>query len=98
MIRFHPEAAEELRDAARWYEGKREGLGDEFLEELRRTLDFIEQNPGASPTDPSRTGQAALVRRFPFRVVFRTVGNDIQVLACAHTSRHPKYWLKRLDD
>ena len=33
-IYFHPEATEEARAAAAWYEDIREGLGNEFSKEL----------------------------------------------------------------
>ena len=36
---IRPEAVIELREAAEWYEGEREGLGAELIEEFERTLD-----------------------------------------------------------
>jgi hypothetical protein len=38
-VRFLPEAEDEVIDAARWYDGQRSGLGDEFLAGLDILLD-----------------------------------------------------------
>jgi hypothetical protein len=36
--RFRPEAEADLADAYRWYEDKRVGLGDEFLDTVDRVV------------------------------------------------------------
>lgn len=38
LIRVRPEAAQDLEDAAGWYKEQSEGLGNKFLEEVRRCL------------------------------------------------------------
>jgi hypothetical protein len=40
-VRAEAEASAELEEAAVWYEGKREGLGLEFLEAVDFALDFV---------------------------------------------------------
>ena len=37
---LHPEARQELRAAAIWYDDQREGLGDEFVQERTVILAF----------------------------------------------------------
>lgn len=37
----------------------------------------------------------AVLRRFPFRVVFEELEDEIRVLAVAHKSRDPGFWLGR---
>ena len=37
----------------------------------------------------------ALVRRFPYRVLYRIVGDVIQVVACYHGHRDPRLWTER---
>lgn len=42
---FHPLAESELRDAARYYEECRKGLGRSFLAEVRRSIQLVLTNP-----------------------------------------------------
>ena len=44
-IEFHPDAAEEAREAARRYEEVRDGLGLDFRDELAIVLERIRENP-----------------------------------------------------
>jgi len=39
--------------------------------------------------------RSAKLRRFPYRVVYVIVGDDIDVLAVAHAKRRPAYWRAR---
>lgn len=97
-IRVEGSAQAELRSATRWYEEQRPGLGAEFLREIQRTLDILQRHPviGARVpyVDESVHVRRILVRRFPFNVVYRRRGNELQVIAFAHTSRNPGYWMK----
>jgi hypothetical protein len=42
---FDSEASDELHAAARYYEEKREGLGDEFMEEVEQAKERIGRMP-----------------------------------------------------
>ncbi len=44
-VELHPEAQSEIRSAALWYEERRAGLGDEFIEEVSKVLWRVEQAP-----------------------------------------------------
>ncbi|WP_102017610.1 type II toxin-antitoxin system RelE/ParE family toxin [Rhodopirellula islandica] len=39
-----------------------------------------------------------LLRRFPFRVIYRVDGEDVVVVAVAHGSQDPNYWATRRSD
>lgn len=47
-----PEAAEELLEAAEWYEARRPGLGAEFVGEVDRAMDAIVSSPLAAAAWP----------------------------------------------
>ena len=36
-----------------------------------------------------------LLRRFPFRIIYRIANFDILIIAVAHGSRSPDYWMNR---
>lgn len=95
----HPEADEEIQAAVRYYEVQRSGLGGDFLAELRTHLERIADDPLTLPkleTAPKRLEiRRILIQRFKYVVVFEVFDNEVLVLAVAHGSRRPNYWLKR---
>jgi len=93
-IRLRDEAERDIALAASWYEEQREGLGQEFLDELLATLGTIAEQPRAYPAR-HRDVRRALMRRFPFGVFFQTTASDIVVVAVFHGSRHPRGWRRR---
>ncbi|MCA3008429.1 MAG: hypothetical protein INH34_08685 [Phycisphaerales bacterium] len=42
-----------------------------------------------------RDARQALVRRFPYRVLDRIVGEEIVVVACLHAHQDPRTWRRR---
>jgi plasmid stabilization system protein ParE len=91
---FRPEAEAELLDARAWYEGQRVGLGATFAAAVETTLTAILQDPLAYPRVKGDT-RRALVPRFPYAVYFRTIGDEIIVLAVMHGRRLPQHWRSR---
>ena len=65
-------AADELREAIRWYETQRAGLGGEFLNAVTAALFRISAHP-ESGTVISEDGHTrrVLVTTFPYQVVYR---------------------------
>jgi hypothetical protein len=66
-IDFHPDAAQEARDAAARYEGLQPGLGDAFRTELAAALTRIQQNPQLHAVE-SGSIRICLLHRFPYSV------------------------------
>ena len=91
---FRPEAESELLDARGWYEEQRFGLGRIFADAVDRTVAAILQSPFAYPRVHGET-RRALVQRFPYAVYFRTIGDEVVVLAVMHGRRHPHRWQSR---
>ena len=46
MLEFLEDAAVELELAVAWYDTQRPGLGAEFLDALRATVQYAEDSPG----------------------------------------------------
>ncbi len=95
-IRTSEPAAEEFREAVRWYEARHSGLGAEFLDAVAATLSRIETNPeiGTTISTDGRT-RRALVARFPYQVVYRLRPAETVIVAVAHAKRAPGYWKHR---
>ena len=90
-----PEAELDALEAALWYDGGREGLGAEFVAELRATFAHVEEGPLRCPLE-FRDVRRAILRRFPFGVFFIVEGERATVLAITHVRRNPIVWQTRM--
>ena len=98
-VRLHEEAVIEAAEAARWYSQQQRGLGKEFTQELKRCLRSLRANPTRLPlletAPPNLEVRRVLTARFPYKIIFEIIQNEVVVLAVAHGSRRPDYWIKR---
>lgn len=92
---FHPEAADEFRDAFRWYASQSSQAVRLFAEASALTLEHIASRPRTFGSIGFGL-RSALVRRFPYHVIFRIETDHCFIFAFAHTSRRPGYWVDRL--
>lgn len=94
--RFHPAARTELRRAAAWYERECRGLGQQFIDEVERTVRDVVAAPDRWPRwSESRPERRLLVKRFPYVVIYEHLGDEVFIKAIAHTKRRPAYWARR---
>ena len=101
-LKIHPVAEDELFHAAAWYDDRRQGLGEDFLEHVYRWFDIILESPSAWPLWPGTPDdlvtpiRRVLLDRFPFAIGYQVSGDYVLVLAVAHCRRTPLYWGGRL--
>ena len=90
-----PEAEQDIAEAYAWYEGRRSGLGEEFLSCLDACIEGIRRTPKmyAIVHEIYRRG---LVRRFPYAIFFEYGENEVSIYGIFTTSRDPDKWRKRL--
>ena len=97
---LHAGASADIEASALWYATEREGLGEEFLDEVSRALEAISAAPRTWPVWPGSSRGGSVRRfalaRFPFGVAYRIIDDRIVVLAVAHAKRKPGYWFDRL--
>ena len=89
-----PLAEADLDEAFAWYETRSVSLGVDFLRAVDECLNAIAATPLAYPV-VYRGARRALLRRFPYAVLYVQANDHIEVLACAHTSLHPRRWRRR---
>jgi plasmid stabilization system protein ParE len=95
-LRVLPEAEAEVQSAAIWYEGKRPGLGIEFIAVLDGAFESILENPEACPVWRSdRPYRRRPLMHFPYVVFFSIEAETVEIVAVAHAKRSPGYWLDR---
>ena len=92
---FLPEAEGEMNEAARFYEERSEGLGQDFLEEVEQTVGSILAFPKGGPV-VSRNLRRRIMRRFPFGLLYAIEPEQIVIVAVAHLKRRPGYWKVRV--
>lgn len=88
-------AEQELVSAAKWYEGKRSGLGHEYLTAVATAFRAVQETPDAFPAWERTSFRKCQVTRFPYAVFFVVSDDEIEVVAVAHGRRRPGYWRNR---
>ena len=93
---LHPEAEAELAAAAAFYKQQAGvALASAFLAEFGRVAGLLVSNPGlGTPT----IGELRVhpMRRFPYSLAYRAVGQSERILVVGHQHRRPGYWRERL--
>ncbi|MCY3023239.1 MAG: type II toxin-antitoxin system RelE/ParE family toxin [Planctomycetota bacterium] len=92
---YHPDAQPEAITAAVYFEQRREGLGQRFLEDFDRAIADIRQHPEAWPALEGKYRRRQL-RHFPYGIIYRVYPEAVRVLAIMHLHQHPDYWKERI--
>jgi hypothetical protein len=95
-VGYHRLADNELAESAAFYERRRDFLGESFLDAIDEALAKIQSSSGIGHPGKFDT-RSWKTKRFPFRVVYLEQPDRIWIVAVAHLSRKPNYWLERLD-
>ena len=93
-IKFHSEARKEFLKASEYYEEQVLGLGDEFIDEVEKVLEIIENYPN-SGKKITKSKRRFLVSRFPYGVIYSVKANQIIIFAIMDLRRKPDYWKSR---
>lgn len=89
-------ASQELAEAVRWYNDRRQGWGDRLFDAVAETFRLIETYPEVgSPRRGQPAARQLTVRGFPYLVAYRLRTDDVYVVAVAHARRRPGYWKNR---
>lgn len=94
-ISFSGEAQADTSAVVDWYIG--EGAltaADDFADELDQALALLCQFPELGETRARNTRTLPL-RSFPHSLIYRLQADTIRVIAVAHHSRRPGYWVRR---
>jgi plasmid stabilization system protein ParE len=86
-----PRASRELSEAVEWYESRRPGLRDAFVNSFREAMVAIVENPLQYQLRGRRIRRAP-VPRFPYGLMYYVSESEIVVLTCFHSSRDPIEW------
>ena len=90
-----PEAEQDIAETYIWYEGRRRGLGEEFLGAVDACLESIRRWP-QSYAVVHESYRRALTRRFPYSVFYEISDETVTVYGVFHNARDPEKWRHRL--
>lgn len=90
-LAFHPDVADEVDEAYRWYEGRQTDLGDDFFAALEATYRLIAATPLMHQLVEGDVRRSVL-RRFPYCVYYRVLADRVEVIAVQHGRRDPADW------
>ena len=94
-ITIRPIALEEIESAWLWYEHRRKGLGNDFLLCVEESLEKISRNPDLHPVVHKKI-RRALIRRFPYGILYFIEKDKIVLVGVFHGRRNPKQWKNRV--
>ena len=91
---FSGDAEADALDAFRFYEERREGLGERFRDHVGLALGRIQTSPELSPV-VYRDLRRKLVERFPYALLYRVYPGLVYVVAVMHAKQDPAIWKRR---
>ena len=92
---FAEAAASEHLEQVAYYEEQHEGLGARYLAAFERAMQRVCEHPERFAIEAPPAIRRVGLPGFPFNVLYRVVGTEIEVLAIAHHRRRPGYWTPR---
>ena len=94
-VQFLEPARLEFIEAVDYYNDQKEGLGLEFSNEIRATIERIIQYPKAWTLISKRTRRCR-TNRFPYAIIYQIRDKTILVVAVMHLHRDPQSWKTRI--
>ena len=98
-VRVLAEAAEELAQAALWYDQESPDLGLRLIEAFENAVQLLREELPPLVTMGRQAGSLGakriILHRFPFSVVVLEREDEFVVVALAHFARRPGYWKER---
>lgn len=94
-IAFRRQAKQDIFTTYRWYQQKRPGLGEDFLQAVDSSLALIAEHPESYQVIYKNV-RRALLPRFPYSLLYVISAQTIKVIACFHLKRDPQEWHNRI--
>ena len=94
-VEYHEAAEEELLDEIGYLELRATGLGRRYFAEVRRAENLISQFPQLAPEIAPGIRKRVL-RKFRYSLLYTIEKDRVLILAVAHQSRRPGYWIGRV--
>ena len=93
-VEYHEAAEEELLHEIGYLELQAAGLGRRLFAEVQRAENLISRFPELAP-ETSHGIRKCLLRKFRYSLIYTIEKDRLLILALAHHSRRPGYWIDR---
>lgn len=91
---IYSSAERDYTESLCWYSSRSTNAASDFDAEFDAAIRTIAGDTQRFPFCDDRH-QFYLMRTFPFQIVFRCLTGEIHIVAVAHSSRKPNFWLAR---
>jgi hypothetical protein len=71
-----------------WYEGKKDGLGERFTNEVDEYIEYIHKNPFHYQIK-TKNQREGVLKVFPYVIIYEIIKKDVVVFAVFPTSDNP---------
>jgi mRNA-degrading endonuclease RelE of RelBE toxin-antitoxin system len=95
IVKFLPEAEQELDYAIKYYNKQQINLGYQFLDEIILGINIIQSTPDAWQK-LSKNTRRYQIRRFPYGIIYYKDTNNLIIVAVANLKQKPNYWINRI--
>ena len=89
-----PRAETEAREAYLWYAARNPLAAARIAAELTKAVEDLAETALIWP-DVEPGVQRRLLNKYPYGLIYRVRGEDIEVIAVMHLKRKPGYWRTR---
>ena len=93
-LSYSDKAQEDILEVVKWYSLQRVDLGTDFLVSIEATISKLENNP-YQHRKYFREIRSIMMKRFPYRVIYKIVEDNIVIVGVFHTKRNPAIITKR---
>jgi plasmid stabilization system protein ParE len=94
-ISLSEEAQTDADSAIDWYIGESAfTAAEDFINEIERAIGLLKQFPVLGEVGMHNT-RSFPFHGFPYSLIYRLQGDTVRVIAVAHHSRRPAYWVGR---
>ncbi len=93
---FNPTARTELLEHVAYYESQQVSLGKRYLAAFVSSMAKVCETPNRYKVEFPPDIRRYRIIGFPYNILYRLVGSEIEVLAIAAHRRRPDYWRERL--
>ena len=91
-LRIEERAESEARSAFLWYLRRSPRAAESFGLALEEAIDGVAEAPERYPELEPGIRRRLVLHRFPYAVLYRVAGEEVQVVAVMHLNRRPGYW------
>ena len=96
-LQFHNSVEKDILEITQWYNEQKQGLGNEFKNDIFATLDTVALKPNITPVKYNHTRIKRINNKFPYFIHYEVYDKtkSIIIFGVFHGKRNPQLWKSR---